>query len=133
MADQRPETVTATAQLTGERRCLERVAPVAVGGRDQAVGQPSGKAGVHLVALDEVHVERLVPVLGQQQRTRRCAVASPSAGLLVVGLERGRHRGVHHRAHVRLVHTHPERVGGADDANVIGQEAALDLGAPVPL
>ena len=56
-----------------------------------------------------------------------------AAGLLVVGLERRRHGGVDHGAHVRLVHAHAERVGGADDAHVVGEEAALDVGAALAL
>ena len=89
----------------------------------RSASQP-GQARVELLALDEVHVQRLVAVLGQQQRTRRRAVAARAAGLLVVGLERRRHARVHHRAHVRLVHAHAERVGGADHADVVRRGSA---------
>ena len=101
------------------------VAAVAVGrGASRSASQPR-QPGVDLLALDEVHVQRLVAVLGQQQRARRRAVAAGAPGLLVVGLERGRHARVHDRAHVRLVHAHAERVGRADHRASSGEEAPL--------
>ena len=95
------------------------------------VRQPAGQVLVDLLALDEVHVQRLVAVLGQQQRAGGLAVAPGAAGLLVVGLERGRHARVHHGAHVGLVHAHAERVGRADHAHVVREEAPLDRRAPL--
>ena len=128
---ERPQPIAVSSQLTGEADGVQHVAAVAVGcGRD-AVGQPTRQAVLDLVALDEVHVERLVAVLGQQQRQGGQAVASRTARLLVVGLQRRRHARVQDGAHVRLVHPHPEGVGGADQIQVAGQEAALDVG-PVP-
>ena len=59
------------------------------------------------------------------------AVASGAARLLVVGLQRPRHARVDDRAHVRLVHAHPEGVGGADHPHVVGEEAALHRRAPL--
>ena len=52
-----------------------------------------------------------------------------AAGLLVVGLERRRRAGVDDGPDVRLVDAHAERVGGDDHAHVVGEEAALDVGA----
>src|SRR6185437_6485742 len=54
-------------------------------------------------ALDEVHVQAPVSALGEQQAPGRAAVAAGAPGLLVVGLERARDRGVAHRSHVGLV------------------------------
>ena len=81
---------------------VERVAAVAVRGRSDPVGQPARQLRVDLLALDEVDVERLVAVLGEQQRPRRRAVAPRAARLLVVGLERRRHARVQHGATLGL-------------------------------
>ena len=62
------------------------------------------------------------------QRAGR-AVAPGAAGLLVVGLDRARHRLVADRAHVGLVDAHPERVGRHDDVDVAVHEAPLRVGA----
>ena len=97
----------------------------------QSHRQPSRQLLVDLVAADEVDVQRLVAVLGQQQRPRRGAVAAGPTGLLVVRLERRRHAGVKDGSHVRLVHAHAERVGGDDDPNVVAEETALDGSPPV--
>jgi hypothetical protein len=40
---------------------------------------------------------------------------------------------VHHRAHVGLVNAHAERVGRADHADVVGEEAPLHLGAALAI
>src|ERR1019366_10239639 len=76
---------------------------------DRAIGGPARPlrlAGRGL--LDEVDVQPLVAPGREQQAARGLAVATGSAGLLVVGLERLGHRGVADRPHVRLVDPHAE-------------------------
>ena len=60
------------------------------------------------------------------------AVAPRAAGLLVVGLDRGRDGLVADRPHVGLVHAHPERVGGDDDGRGAVHEAPLHVRAQLP-
>ena len=126
MADERPQAIPIPAKVAGERGGVQHVAAIAVRGGREPVSEPARQAIVDLVALDEVHVKRLVAVLGEQQRTRGVPVAARAPGLLVVGLERRRHARVQDRAHVRLVHPHPEGVGGADRRARVAQEAPLD-------
>ena len=133
MTDERAQPVAVATEVARQPGRVQGVAAVAIGCRSKPVGEPAGEVRVELVALDEVHVQGLVAILGEEQRTRRRAVPPGAAGLLVVGLERRRHGGVHDRAHVGLVHPHAERVGGADDPHAVGEEAALDLGAALAL
>ena len=97
---------------------------------DLAVLAPAVVLRLRVVDLvDEEDVQALVAVLGEQHAARRQAVAPAAPGLLVVGLERGRHRLVDHRPHVGLVDAHPECVGRDDDRRLAGHERALRLGA----
>jgi hypothetical protein len=80
-----------------------------------------------------VHVQGLVPVLGEQERPRGLAVAPRAAGLLVVRLERRRGADVDHRPHVGLVDAHSERVGRDHHVHFSGQEAAQHRRAPITL
>ena len=90
--------------------------------------------GLRVVDLvDEEDVQALVAVLGEQHAARGQAVAPAAPGLLVVGLERGRHRLVDHRAHVGLVDAHAERVRRDDHRRLAGHERPLRLGARLAL
>src|SRR5204862_6137418 len=51
----------------------------------------------------------------QQHALRRQAVTAGAARLLLIVLDRLRHPGVHDKANVRAVDTHPERHRGHDD------------------
>ena len=113
MPEQRAQLVAVAAEAADQLAGGDAVATVPVRRRRDPVGEPAGQPLVDLLALDEVDVERLVAVLREQQRAGRLPVAAGAPGLLVVGLERGRHARVDHRAHVGLVDAHAERVGGA--------------------
>ena len=63
----------------------------------------------------------------QQEHFGRLAVATGAARLLVVRLERARHRVMHDEAHVRLVDAHAERVGRDDRAHALVHERVLHL------
>ncbi len=78
-------------------------------------------------------MQPLVARLGEQQAARRPAVAPGAAGLLVVALDRLRHRLVADRAHVGLVDAHAERVRRHDDTRLSAHERALHRRAPFPL
>ena len=127
MADDRANLVGLLAARPEDRRELvgaDVVAPVdrarlqpVRDGRDRLVGQ--------LAALDEEDVQPLVAALGEQQRTRRQAVAPGTAGLLVVRLDRAGDALVADRAHVGLVDPHPEGVRRHDDGQLAVHEAAL--------
>ena len=76
----RAREVADAARAAGRRRRagprleldrVERVAALAVRGRRDPVGEPARQLGVHLLALDEVDVQRAVAVLREQQRARR--------------------------------------------------------------
>jgi hypothetical protein len=54
-------------------------------------------------------------------------VAAGAAGLLVVRLERARHRVVHDEPDVRLVDAHAERVGRYDGPHLLVHERVLHL------
>src|SRR5665809_76626 len=79
VADERTDSVDEQAELARERSGVERVAAVLVARLGEALDEPRRRALLKLVALDEVDVERLVAILGEQQRPRRPFVA-PGAG-----------------------------------------------------
>ncbi len=85
--------------------------------------------GLDGATLVEVNEATEVCLAGQQNRSRRGAVATGSAGLLVVGLDAGRDRPVPDRTHIGLVDAHPEGVGCDDDFSVAMHEAVLRRGA----
>jgi len=74
-------------------------------------------------------VQALVAWLGEQEAAGRPAVAPRAAGLLVEGLHGLGHGLVADRAHVCLVHAHPERVRGDHQRHVASHETPLRLGA----
>ena len=65
----------------------------------------------------------------KSRRARREPVAARAPGLLVVGLDRARHRGVRDGAHVGLVDAHAEGVGGDHHLDLAVHEAPLGVGA----
>ena len=116
-----------------------QIVHVQVEPRRRALGRPDDLARdelqlvvVDLGALDEEHVQALVAAGGEQQRPGGPPVAPGAAGLLVIGLDRGRDGLVADRPHVRLVHPHPERVGGDDDGRGAVHEAPLHVRAQLP-
>ena len=103
---------------------------------DRAVVAPAALAGdrqLGIALLDEAHEAAEVGLHRQQHRLRRQPVAAAASGLLVVGLEAGRDRHVPDRAHVGLVDSHAEGVGGDDHFGVAFHEAALGRGAVLGL
>ena len=98
-------------------------------GAQQRAGHRLERRVVDLGALDEEDVQTLVAALREEQRARREPVAPRAPGLLVVGLDRPRHRGVRDGAHVGLVDAHAERVGGHHDLDLAVHEAPLGVGA----
>ena len=125
VADDRPHLLGVAAEVVDAE--VVRRARIAEGQRErargarQALGHARERGVVDLGALDEEDVQPLVARLGEQQRSRRRAVASRAARLLVVGLDRPGHARVRDGSHVGLVDAHAEGVGGDDD---------LDLAAP---
>ena len=103
------------------------VVALAAGAPHQRLRQALEVAVVHSRALDEEHVQALVPALREQQRARRPPVAPGPAGLLVVGLHGAGDGGVGHRPHVRLVDPHAEGVGGDHHRRAAVHEPALGV------
>ena len=77
--------------------------------------------------LDEELVREAVLEGVEQVAVRGLAVASGAAGLLVVRLERTRHRMMHDEPHVALVDPHAERVRRDDRAHLLRHERVLHL------
>ena len=85
------------------------------------------------LGIGELVQELLGPAVGpgvQQQRPRRLAVPAGAADLLVVALDRRRHRRVDDGADVRLVDPHAEGRRGHHDLDVAAEERGLHV---VPL
>ena len=81
--------------------------------------------------LDEELVREPIRKCVQQVAVAVQAIATCTSCLLIVRLQRTRHRVVNHESHVRLVHAHAEAVRRDDDTRALGHEVVLH--APTPL